>query len=379
MAEPYPTSVEELAKAIAIAEHGKDKVSSGEIPNNNPGNIKGFKTGKFINYPTLEKGWDALKDQASKFFSGSRYYNPEMTIKEIANKYVGTSDAPNWAKNVAIHLGITPDTKLKELMPQNTQNNSKINNQAIVDKVSNYISGAIKTSPQGNFGLPQDAQISPRQGLLEKARDMMYSSGPGRNLMDIVNKFNQVTGGPDLGNVAPNIAPGASHAITPFLEDMVKQGIVKKAANLFGEDRALFMDKMGDVYDLGHMYTSPNSMTHEEVLNQAGKLPFTYSEGKPVGMDLPQALANEGLTRVRKTGRYTGMEMSQMPSNAEMEQIMALAEKSPKMQYGLDLHNLQIPRDYMNPTFMENPKAYQGIQLNSPSEVIDSIYKFFGK
>src|SRR5436853_1416113 len=165
MAEPYPTSVEELAKAIAIAEHGKDKVSSGEIPNNNPGNIKGFKTGKFINYPTLEKGWDALKDQASKFFSGSRYYNPEMTIKEIANKYVGTSDAPNWAKNVAIHLGITPDTKLKELMPQNTQNNSKINNQAIVDKVSNYISGTIKTSPQGNFGLPQDAQISPRQGL----------------------------------------------------------------------------------------------------------------------------------------------------------------------------------------------------------------------
>jgi len=83
MAESYPTEIEDLAKAIAIAEHGKDKVNSGEIPNNNPGNIKGFKTGKFVNYPTLEKGWDALKNQASKFFSGSQYYNPEMTIKEM--------------------------------------------------------------------------------------------------------------------------------------------------------------------------------------------------------------------------------------------------------------------------------------------------------
>ena len=380
MAESYPTEIEDLAKAIAIAEHGKDKVNSGEIPNNNPGNIKGFKTGKFINYPTLEKGWDALKNQASKFFSGSQYYNPEMTIKEIAQKYVGTSDAPNWAKNVAAHLGVTPYTKLKELVPQDIKTSKDQITQRYIDSL--IPSGATLESPQGGYlgeGYGAGGAISPRQGLLEKARDMMYSSGPGRNLMDIVNKFNQATGGPDLGNVAPNIAPGASHAVTHFLEDMVKQGIIKKAANLFGEDRALFIDKMGDVYDLGHMYTSPNSMTHEEILSQAGKLPFTYSEGKPVGLDLPQALANENLTRVRRTGRYTGMEMSKMPSNAEMEQIMALAERNPKMQYGLDLHNLQIPRDYMNSTFIDNPKAYQGLHLNSPSEVIDSIYKFFGK
>jgi|SRR5437870_745601 len=376
MAESYPTEVEDLAKAIAIAEHGKDKVNSGEIPNNNPGNIKGFKTGKFNNYPTLEKGWDALKNQASKFFSGSQYYNPEMTIKEIANKYVGTSDAPNWAKNVATHLGVTPYTKLKELVPQDAKTSKDQITQRYIDSL--IPSGATLESPQGGYlgeGYGAGGAISPRQGLLEKARDMMYSSGPGRNLMDIVNKFNQVTGGPDLGNVAP----GASTAITPFLENMVKEGIIKKTANLFGEDRALFMDKMGDVYDLGHAYTNPNSMTHEGVLDAAGKLPYTYSQGEPVGLDLSKALENEGLTRIRRGKNFTGLEMSKMPSNAEMEQIMALTEQNPKMQYGLDLHNLQIPRDYMNPTFMDNPKAYSGLHLNSPSEVIDSIYKFFGK
>ena len=364
MAESYPTEIEDLAKAIAIAEHGKDKVNSGEIPNNNPGNIKGFKTGKFVNYPTLEKGWDALKNQASKFFSGSQYYNPEMTIKEIAQKYVGTSDAPNWAKNVAAHLGVTPYTKLKELVPQDTKISKDQITQRYIDSL--IPSGATLEPPGGGYlgtGYGAGGAISSRQGLLEKARDMMYSSGPGRNLMDIVNKFNQVTGGPDLGNVAP----GASHAVTPFLENMVKEGIIKKAANLFGEDSGYFMDKMGDIYDIGNVYTNPNSMTHESVLSAAGKLPFGYSGG----LDIPKALENENLTRVRRTGRFTDLEMAKMPSNAEMEQIMALAEQNPKMQYGLDLHNFQIPE--------KNPKAYSGLHLNSPSEVIDSIYKFFGK
>jgi len=370
MAETYPTEIEDLAKAIAIAEHGKDKINSGEIPNNNPGNIKGFKTGKFINYPTLEKGWDALKNQASKFFSGSRYYNPEMTIKEIAQKYVGTSDAPNWAKNVATHLGITPDTKLKELVPQDTKTSKDQITQRYIDTL--VPSGSTLESPKGGYlgaGYGAGGMISPRQGLLEKARDYIYGSEPGRRLMDITNQFNQATGGPNLGNVAP----GASQAITPALEGLVKEGIISKASNLLAPDRGYFLDKMGDVYDLGSMLGS-NASTHEDVLRAAKLMP-------EIGGNFPQALGNADLTRVRTISQYpsgggrfsgfSGIEASQMPSNAAMEQIMAMLEQNPKAPIGLDLHNLNVPPATKN--------SYAALNLNTPSEAIDAIYKFFGK
>src|SRR5207244_5568831 len=198
MDESYPTEIEDLAKAIAIAEHGKDKVNSGEIPNNNPGNIKGFKTGKFVNYPTLEKGWDALKNQASKFFSGSQYYNPEMTIKEIAQKYVGTSDAPNWAKNVAAHLGVTPYTKLKELVPQDTKTSKDQITQRYIDSL--IPPGATLESPQGGYlgtGYGAGGTIAPRQGLLEKAKDYIYGTEAGRRAMSAQDFINKLTGGPN--------------------------------------------------------------------------------------------------------------------------------------------------------------------------------------
>ncbi len=250
---------------------------------------------------------------------------------------------------------------------------------------NDIINQVIKTNPQGNWGVPlNNAQISPRSGILSRLQDMIYGTEAGRRGMgaldvagEIATKF---SGGPEgmLGNVIPGGEGMVSHAITPFLENMTKEGIIKKAANLFGEDRALFMDRMGDVYDLGHMY-GPKSLVHEEALSNAGKMPLAYSEGKPIGLDLPKALENEQLMRIRKGGRITQLEMTQSPSNAQYEQLMALAEQSPKMEWGAQLHNMKFPRDYMNPTFLDNPNAYTGVHTGTFDNLINTIYKFFGK
>jgi len=245
--------------------------------------------------------------------------------------------------------------------------------------------GSIKTQAQGNWGVPlSNAQISPRSGILSKVNDYIYGTEPGRradNALEVLTNITQkFMGGPSevFGNIAPGGEGLVSHAITPFLEDMTKSGIIEKAANLFGENRALFMDRMGDVYDLKHMY-EPGSMVHADALEKAGKLPYAYSEGKAVGLDLPKALENEQLMRIRKGGRITNIEMTQSPSNAQFEQLQALAEQSPKMEWGAQLHNMKFPRDYMNPTFLDNPNAYAGVNTGNFDNLINSIYKFFGK
>jgi len=291
----------------------------------------------------------------------------ETLIPTVVNgKFLTDQEAIDRYKDTGQHLG-------KFDTPKNADKYSIAlhNSQEAYGKFFGRTSNLM---PQNN----QEPQISPRSGILSKAQDYIYGSEAGRRLMDATDTINKFTGGYEgtLGNVG-NVAPGASMAITPFLEDMAKSGIIKKAANLFGEDRGLFMDKMGDVYDLGHMY-EPGSMVHEQAFSEANKMPIAYSGGKPIAYDLPQALQNENLMRLRRAGRTTNIEMTQAPSNAQLEQLMALSEKSPKMQWGADLHNLNIPRDYENPTFMENPKAYQGTYGNF-DQTLDAIYKFFGK
>jgi hypothetical protein len=110
----YSDLIKKIAYAIAIAERGPQEIESGQIARNNPGDIEDS-SGNLITYATVEDGWNALYRQVSLFFSGSRIYNAGMTIAEIAQHYVGTSDWVNWAANVSAKLGVPTNTRLSDL------------------------------------------------------------------------------------------------------------------------------------------------------------------------------------------------------------------------------------------------------------------------
>jgi hypothetical protein len=107
-----PTVIDRVAEAIAFAE-GFYKPGSLPERANNPGDISAG--GQVIHYPTLAEGWAALRRQVEDMFSGtSAYYDPSMTIAEIATHYA--EDSANWARNVAAHLGVTVSTRLADLI-----------------------------------------------------------------------------------------------------------------------------------------------------------------------------------------------------------------------------------------------------------------------
>jgi hypothetical protein len=110
-----PTNVRRLAWAIGNAERGPGEIASGVVVRNNPGDIE-TTGGQLITYTSLTEGWDALYTMIDGWFNGtSKIYNPSMTIAEVAQKYVGTSDWVNWASNVADYLGVSVDTPLSDI------------------------------------------------------------------------------------------------------------------------------------------------------------------------------------------------------------------------------------------------------------------------
>ena len=229
----------------------------------------------------------------------------------------------------------------------------------MLDNINDFVNKYIKTQASNNWNIPLDSTISARTGPLAKLQDLVYSSDAGRKAMGAIDTFNKFTGGPDLGNVTP----GASHAITPALESLSSEGLIKKAMDLFGKDRGYFMDKSADIYDLGHMY-APGNLTHPEVLDKIGQLPYEYHAGQPVGYDLPAGLDQTNLMRVRRGGGVTGIETTQKPSNAMMEQLIGLFEKEPTTGASLELHDL--PNQRKLDQFFPNPQ-----------HAIDAIYNFF--
>jgi hypothetical protein len=108
------SKIRRIAQAIARAEgYGVP----GAIPTtrNNPGNIKG-PDGVIRTYSTPEEGWQALYRQVLLMLTGeSRFYRPEMSIAEIARIYTGEAAYMNWARNVSAALGVTPDTRLRDV------------------------------------------------------------------------------------------------------------------------------------------------------------------------------------------------------------------------------------------------------------------------
>lgn len=113
--------IDDFAAAIAYAE-GFYVSGSRPARDNNPGDLTVDTTGKavatdgpFMVYATIADGWDALKRQIELMLSGaSAYYDPSMTISEIAAKYTAT-DPEAWAANVASQLGTTVDSTLSAL------------------------------------------------------------------------------------------------------------------------------------------------------------------------------------------------------------------------------------------------------------------------
>ena len=117
-------SVDALAHAIAKAE---GYYTPGTIPNrfHNPGDLKSVRGQKYFGQVRVGKGghivfrndaagWFALREQLRKMIEGgSVFYNPSMTLRQIARKYAGNYRI--WAKNVSKNLGVSPDMTIAEL------------------------------------------------------------------------------------------------------------------------------------------------------------------------------------------------------------------------------------------------------------------------
>lgn len=117
--------IRKLARAIANAE-GFNVPNSRPARNHNPGNLTkditatgiGMDPGpgvSYVIYKTDADGWDALEKQVRLMFAGgSHFYFPSMTIAQMAEKYTGTQQSA-WARNVAVALGVSVDTRLDQL------------------------------------------------------------------------------------------------------------------------------------------------------------------------------------------------------------------------------------------------------------------------
>jgi len=112
--------IDKFARGIARAE-GFYVKNSRPARNHNPGDLTADTIGKgvgwdgaYVIYPDDETGWAALRRQVALFFSGSRYYDAEMTIWEVAKLYTST-DQVAWANTVAKELGVSVTTKLSEI------------------------------------------------------------------------------------------------------------------------------------------------------------------------------------------------------------------------------------------------------------------------
>lgn len=119
-------AVQMFAEGIAFAE-GFFAQGSRAARNHNPGNLtldtigKAISTdGPFVVYANDVDGWEALRKQVQLILTdASKYYNSQMTLRQIGEIYASTStpnEQLNWAINVASKLGIDIDTPVSTLI-----------------------------------------------------------------------------------------------------------------------------------------------------------------------------------------------------------------------------------------------------------------------
>jgi hypothetical protein len=208
------------------------------------------------------------------------------------------------------------------------------------------------------YDIPQDSQLSPRSGLLESIRDKIYATEPGRRLMDATDAFNKITGGPDLGNVGG----GASHAVTPALEKLVNEGLIRRGTSLLEQTRnelpAFFSDAEGTIYNLG-------ALSHPYILQESGLMPRGLED---VHQGIRDALDKANLMRIRNITKefssvpVTAAEMTKMPSDIQMSQLADAFEKYKNIAIDMGNRGKQLKQTF-----------------EDPETAINAIYKFFGK
>lgn len=113
-----------VTMAYAMRQFEGWKPDSRSERNNNPGNLKFAgqpgaigqdETGHAI-FDSYESGWKALLTQIMIAFTGeSKIYSPENTLYEFFAKY-SQRNQKAYAEYVAQRLGVSPQTKLKDLI-----------------------------------------------------------------------------------------------------------------------------------------------------------------------------------------------------------------------------------------------------------------------
>ncbi len=119
--------------ASAIKEFEGWYAGSRSYRNNNPGNIRwkgtiplngsgvlrgavGKDSTNHIIYDSYQSGWDALKFQIRIAFTNqSNVYNSNMSFYDFFDEYA-EENSSNYAKEVASALGVSPETKLGDLL-----------------------------------------------------------------------------------------------------------------------------------------------------------------------------------------------------------------------------------------------------------------------
>lgn len=114
------TDDEDIFNAMDFTRHKRDMSTPEDLvgpryggSRNNYGNI--MQNGQYANYATPKQGRQALEHQLDLYKSGMTKtgVKPDFTLTQAMNTYA--SDAPDYAKFVAGKLGVTTDTKIKDI------------------------------------------------------------------------------------------------------------------------------------------------------------------------------------------------------------------------------------------------------------------------
>ncbi len=89
---------------------------------NNPLNLRAG-SGEFLEFPTPEAGWRAaIADLTAKMSGNSRYVRPQDSLRKLIATWAPAIEPGNdpdaYTEYVATRLGVSPDTKLSELLPR---------------------------------------------------------------------------------------------------------------------------------------------------------------------------------------------------------------------------------------------------------------------
>lgn len=121
MSGPGTDAIGKLAAAIGRAE-GFGPVENLPTKINNPGDLElgdlglGTQAAKTV-FSSIAEGWSALRREIEIIANGqSKYYNADTTIADMAKLWTGGDNADSWAQNVASALGVTPQTRLGDVL-----------------------------------------------------------------------------------------------------------------------------------------------------------------------------------------------------------------------------------------------------------------------